>query len=135
MDALPGTTTCVGRSVAPPPPSPTASNGRDPSSGRFASGNAFARGNPFGARQARLRTALLEAVSDDDLKAIVQTLIGKAKSGDVAATRLLFDYSVGKPGAAANPDRTEIEGDELAREQFRVEMNQHERRMKLGMSL
>ncbi|HEY3325210.1 MAG TPA: hypothetical protein VGP72_32455 [Planctomycetota bacterium] len=118
-------------SVVPLPPS----SGRDPSTGRFSPGNRLARGNPFGQRQARLRTALLEAVTEDDLRSIIHSLIEKAKAGDVAATRLLFDYSIGKPVAASDPDRTEIEGDEITRENSRVRMRQHEEKMKFGMVL
>ena len=107
------------------PPSPAVSNGRNRTNGRFTSGNGFGRGNPFSARQARLRTALLEAVSDDDLKAIVQTLIKQAKYGDAASTRLLFEYTVGKPQVTVDPDRMDLDGDGLAREKEPGSMAKH----------
>jgi len=36
-------------------------------------------------------TALLEAITDGDLAAIVATIVEKAKAGDVVAARLIFD--------------------------------------------
>ena len=122
--SAPPPSTTVAYGIAPAP-SPTASGGRDRTNGRFTSGNGFGRGNPFSARQARLRTALLEAVSDDDLKAIVQTLIKQAKYGDAASTRLLFEYAIGKPQVVVDPDRVDIDGDGLVREKEPVSMAKH----------
>ena len=45
-------------------PSPTASNGRN-GNGRFAPGNSIANGNPHAKRIGQLRSALIEAVSDE----------------------------------------------------------------------
>lgn len=101
-------------------PLPIGSIGRAPS-GRFAPGNSGGPGNPFARRVARLRSTLLESVTDDDLKAIVQAVVGKAKGGDMAAVRVVFDYCIGKPGAAVDPDRTELDGEVLAREKRRGE--------------
>jgi hypothetical protein len=58
---------------------------------------------------AALRQLLLERVSDDVLAAIVDKLIDMAKEGDVAAARLVLSYTVGKPTAAVDPDRLDIE--------------------------
>jgi hypothetical protein len=43
-----------------------------------------------------LRAALLNAVSEDDIRAIVLGLVGKARSGDTQATRELLDRVIGK---------------------------------------
>jgi hypothetical protein len=43
---------------------------------------------------------LLAAVSDDDLRAVVSTLVEMAKAGDLAAIRELLDRVLGKPTAA-----------------------------------
>lgn len=43
----------------------------------------------------RLRTALFENVSEDDVAEIARTLVAKAKAGDLAATRLLLGYVTG----------------------------------------
>ena len=107
-------------------PSPNASIGRT-STGRFAPGNRGGPGNPFAQRVARLRSTLLESVTDDDLKAIVQAVVCKAKSGDMAAVRVILDYCVGKPLPAPDPDRADLDGEELAREKRRVEQVRFEK--------
>jgi hypothetical protein len=77
--------------------------------GKFAAGNKCAKGNPFGRRLAAMRQAVLDAVSEDDVRAIMAALVGQAKGGDVAAARVVLQYAVGKPAAAVEPDRVEIE--------------------------
>ena len=64
--------------------------------GRFASGNTLGRGNPHAAQVARLRSAMLSAVTEDDVKAVVGKLVALAKGGDVPAIKLLFDRVLGK---------------------------------------
>jgi hypothetical protein len=84
------------------PPSPTANTapapgGRGPR-GRFAPGNRLARGNPLAQRVQLLRTALLEAVSVDDIIEIVERLKrdAKARNGNTAA-KVLLDRVYGPP--------------------------------------
>jgi hypothetical protein len=77
--------------------------------GRFQLGNKGGPGNPFARRVAELKRLLLNCVSDDDLRAAVDSLIEKAKNGDVAAAKLLFSYALGKPTTAVEPDRVEID--------------------------
>ena len=80
-----------------PPPLPNGANGgRDPK-GRFAKGNPGGPGNPDAAKVARLRTALLEAVSAGDVKAIIKSLVKQAKHGDVAAAKVTLDRLLGPP--------------------------------------
>ncbi len=80
----------------PEAPSPNGSNGRD-LAGRFAVGNPGGPGNPHASRVAALRAVLLDAVTDDDLRAIIAKLVTMAKGGDVAAGRELLDRLLGKP--------------------------------------
>jgi hypothetical protein len=87
-------------------------NGRD-ARGRFAPGNAGGPGNPFARRVAQLRKVLLEAVSDEDLRVVAEQLVVKAKMGDLAATKLLLQYVVGKPAATVDPDALDVEEVEL----------------------
>jgi len=97
-------------------PSPTAVNGeadkaksdRD-AGGRFVAGNRAATGNPFARRVARLRSVLLDAVSDDDLQAVARKLVRQAKRGDVAAAKLLLTYLIGRPVAAVDPDGLDMQ--------------------------
>jgi hypothetical protein len=77
-------------------PSPTGANGRGPD-GRFLPGNRVAKGNPLARQAQELRVALFAAVSPKDLKAVVAKLIQLAKSGDVAAAKLVLDRVLGPP--------------------------------------
>src|SRR5437588_7556061 len=83
-----------------PAPAPEERDAR----GRFAAGNGGGPGNPFARRVASLRTILLECVSEDDMRHIAGQLVVMAKSGDLAATKLLFQYVLGKPAATVDPD-------------------------------
>ncbi len=75
-------------------PSSNGPNGRD-AGGRFAKGNPGGPGNPHARRVAELRSALLSAISTDDLLAVVKALVKKAQEGDVPATKLLLDRLLG----------------------------------------
>jgi hypothetical protein len=101
-------------------PSPNGANGRQ-ANGRFAPGNAGGPGNPHGRRVAQLRAVLLETVTDDDLRAVVQRLVGLAKSGHVPAIRELLDRLLGK-GVATVAVEQSNERDFLTREQMRDEI-------------
>ncbi len=74
-------------------------DGRDSETGRFARGNRAAVGhrNTLGQQAARLRAALLKAVTPGDVRAIVETLIRRARDGDAVAVRVLFGYVLGRP--------------------------------------
>jgi hypothetical protein len=87
---------------------PSAPNGRD-QRGRFTAGNAGGPGNPFARRVARLRTILMEYVTDQDMEEIVGQLVVMAKFGDLAAIKLLFQYTLGKPGKAVDPSALDAE--------------------------
>lgn len=71
-------------------------NGRD-SQGRFGPGNQAAKGrsNPHAARVAELRSALLEAVTPDDVREVVASLKAQALDGNVQAARVLLDRVLG----------------------------------------
>jgi hypothetical protein len=68
-------------------------------SGRFLPGNPGGAGNPFALQAARLRSALYDAVTPNDLAAVIQVLVAKAKEGSVPAARELLDRLLGKPEA------------------------------------
>jgi len=75
--------------------------------GRFLPGNKAATGNPHAKRVAELRSALLEAVTAEDLTAVVRALVTAAKQGDVAAARVLFERVLGRPLEADILERLE----------------------------
>lgn len=95
-------------------PSTNGNNGRD-QTGRFTKGNPGGPGNPFARKVSMMRRVMLDAVSEKDLRAIVQTLVVKAKEGDTAAIKILFDRTIGKATQALDPDRLELEELELAK--------------------
>ena len=76
-------------------PSPNGTNGRD-ASGGFVKGWRGGPGNPHARHVAAIRSVLMSAVSDDDLRAILFTLVEKAKAGDVMAAREVLDRLLGK---------------------------------------
>ena len=80
--------------------------GRD-TRGRFTRGNSGGPGNPLGARAARFRAAIMEAVSEDDLRQVIEALVRQAKSGDLGAIRELLVRTVGRPLEADLLERIE----------------------------
>lgn len=97
-------------------PSTPFGDGRDPASGRFVPGWRGGPGNPHGRRVGALRAALLDAVTDDDFRAVAAMLVSLAKGGELAAIRELLDRVLGRPVEADLVQRLEeIEAALLAR--------------------
>jgi hypothetical protein len=82
--------------------------GRD-AKGRFAKGNLFGPGNPHARRVAQYRRALWNAVTDDDIAAIVRRQVEKAKEGDTAAAKLILAYTAGKPVPTVDADTLDLQ--------------------------
>jgi len=78
---------------------PFGDGGRD-STGRFTTGNAGGPGNPYARRVGALRSALLDAVSDEDIRRTIEAIVAQARDGDIVAARILFDRILGPPIAA-----------------------------------
>lgn len=53
--------------------------------------------------QAELRQAAYNALSGDDVKEIVEAIVKKAKQGDPAACKMVFEYLLGGKGGPASP--------------------------------
>ncbi|MFC2081923.1 hypothetical protein ACFLSF_02290 [Candidatus Bipolaricaulota bacterium] len=87
-------------------PKPNGSNGRD-ERGRFTKGNPGGPGNPYAAQVGRLRSSLLSAITEDDIRAIVAKLVDQARDGDIAAARVLFTRVFGRPLEADILERIE----------------------------
>lgn len=104
-------------STEQPTPAAQPSPGRD-AKGRFTTGNTGGPGNPFGRRLAAMRQAVMNAVSADDIEALLKKLLEMAMGGDLAAAKLVLQYAVGKPKPVAEPDRTEIEASEIETEKW-----------------
>jgi hypothetical protein len=88
-------------------PSINGSTGRT-SAGRFAAGNNGGPGNPHARRVARLRAALLRAVTPEDLTAVVTALLTQAKAGDVQAAKELLQRLLGPPVAEDIVERLRV---------------------------
>jgi hypothetical protein len=82
--------------------------GRD-SKGRFTKGNKGGPGNPFARKVAELRKTLVNFVTEDDMKHIAFVLKERAMGGELAAIKLLFQYILGKPNEAVDPDRLDLD--------------------------
>ena len=80
----------------------SANNGRLPS-GKFAKGNPGGPGNPHAARVGQLRALFFESISDADFQAIIATLISLAKSGDLAAVKILLERALGRVEVVPEP--------------------------------
>jgi hypothetical protein len=100
------------RPSAPPAPPTAPAEGRD-SGGRFVRGNKGGPGNPFGRKVAALRTALLSAVSPEDMLRLGKNLVEQALAGDTAAAKLLLAYTLGRPARGSDPDRVDLDELEL----------------------
>lgn len=90
--------------IAPLPPSDT--GGRDVATGRFLSGNLYGRhASGVSRRAAKLRRALYQELTPEDLRGVIRKLIEMALDGDCAASKLLLTQSLG-----SNLDLVEIVG-------------------------
>jgi len=98
--------------------------GRTPG-GRFAPGNRGGPGNPHGATVAKLRAAILAAVTPEDIDAIIRALVHRAKGGDMAAIKELLDRAIGRPTDADVASR--IDQLERAAEAMKIGGDQDER--------
>jgi hypothetical protein len=101
----------IGNGIVPPEATPpkaeTPSEGRE-ANGRFAKGNKGGPGNPFARKVAKLRSALLDSVSEQDVKDVVAMLLQQSKAGDTAAAKLLLAYTVGTPATAVDVDSLDV---------------------------
>jgi len=70
-------------------------NGRD-TAGRFAPGNSGGPGNPHAKQVGSLRSAMLRAVSEEDMEAILGKLVALARSGNVPAAKEVLDRCLGR---------------------------------------
>lgn len=88
-------------------PSPNGPNGDRDSGERFAKGNAGGPGNPHARQVGGLRKALLDAITPEDITAVIQRLLTEAKAGNIAAIKEVLDRTLGKPVEVDLIDRLE----------------------------
>jgi len=75
--------------------------------GRFLPGNRAAKGNPYARHVAKLRAALMRAVTPLDVQEIIDSLVRAAKAGDINAARIILERTLGKPLEADIIERLE----------------------------
>lgn len=77
------------------------------SNGRFAPGNPGGPGNPHAGQVSKLRAAILRAVDEGDVVAIIAKLVSMAREGDLTAAREILDRTVGKAAQSDLLERVE----------------------------
>ncbi len=79
-------------------PSANGQSDRD-NSGKFVGGNKASVGNKKGTdrKSKELKKALLDAVTEKDIKEIAKAILKKAKKGDTPSIKELFDRLWGRP--------------------------------------
>ena len=102
-------------SIAPHVPAAEPKSDR-PANGRFAPDNKGGPGNPYARQVAEIRKLLLNTVPGEEIAQVLLAVLEKAKTGDVAAVKLLLQYTVGKPAEAVDPDRVEVDEHRLRAE-------------------
>jgi len=65
--------------------------------GRFLPGNAGGPGNPYARKVAALRRSLINAVTYEDIEAIIHSQVEKAKHGDTVAAKFIVVRLLGRP--------------------------------------
>jgi hypothetical protein len=71
---------------------------------QFTPGNKIASGNPTYRRMAQLRLKVLEVMTPERLKELIESLFNRAKAGDAACAKLLLQYALGKAPPPVDPD-------------------------------
>lgn len=94
---------------------PQAASGRD-AQGKFTKGNRGGPGNPFARQTAAYRKAMRQRVTEVDIQEITAMLLFKAKTGDLAAAKMVLTFCVGKPAETVDPDRLDVEEWKLMQE-------------------
>ena len=64
---------------------------------RFLPGNARGPGNPYAKKVAALRGSLINAVTHEDIEAIINSQVEKAKQGDPVAAKFILERILGRP--------------------------------------
>lgn len=77
-------------------PLPNGANGGRDAAGRFTKGNAGGPGNPNARNVNRWRAALIGSVTEEDVEAVVEILVAKAKAGEPWAIKEFLDRTLGK---------------------------------------
>lgn len=106
------TTTSTPKFAPIPEPRTTPDRPENPqrtAGGQYARGNRGGPGNPFNRQIAAFRTMIVSTTTLDDVREAALKLIEAARQGNLAAIKLFFQYVVGKPTDAVDPDRMDVD--------------------------
>ena len=65
--------------------------------------------NPFARKVAALRAAFVETVTEQHIREITHVILLRAQGGELPWVKLLFQYAIGRPQPAVNPDTLALE--------------------------
>jgi hypothetical protein len=83
---------------------------------RFVAGNPGGPGNPYARQTAAFKKAIHAATTPDEAKALARKIYELAMEGNLAAAKLYFSYTAGKPQEAMDPDRVDVHELEIFRD-------------------
>jgi hypothetical protein len=83
--------------------SQSANDQRD-SRGRFTEGNAGGPGNPHARHCARMLEMFRNSITDEEMYGLCRVLFERASGGDMGSLKMIWQYKLGKPLPAPNPD-------------------------------
>ncbi|CAN5573851.1 hypothetical protein BH10PLA2_BH10PLA2_25120 [soil metagenome] len=72
--------------------------------GYFAKGNSGGPGNPHARQCARMLEMFRNAITDEEMYFLSRILFERASTGDMSALKMVWQYKMGKPLPAPNPD-------------------------------
>jgi hypothetical protein len=77
-----------------------------PKDTKFKKGNKFGKGNPHGKKVNDFRTAFMQAITPEDVKAMLCVLKKQALDGNLDALKYALDRALGKATQNLNVDAT-----------------------------
>ncbi|CAN5436924.1 hypothetical protein BH10PLA2_BH10PLA2_31940 [soil metagenome] len=86
-----------------PNPAAPAADKRSPG-GHFLPNNSGGPGNPHARHCARMLEMFRNAIADEEMYLLSRVLFEKAAAGDMSALKMVWQYKLGKPLPAPNPD-------------------------------
>ena len=84
--------------------------------GKFMAGNPGGPGNPHNRQIAMFKRAILSATTPDEAKSLARKIYDMAMEGNLAAAKIYFTYTVGKPDNPIDPDRVGVHEREVYRD-------------------
>jgi hypothetical protein len=84
--------------------------------GKFMAGNPGGPGNPYNRQIAMFKRAIQSATTPEEARALTRKIYDMAMEGNLAAAKIYFTYTVGKPDKPIDPDRVDVHEIELYRD-------------------